>query len=484
MKQKGERYMRRLFSMYFTALILILITVMPLRAAVYEASSLHNAVSRSETVLDLFYDRWERIQDMDLYFDLYGKINWVHNFKVYAVNQGNNQREAVDMRLVRTYGSMTINIPLFRSYSGTMQQRLKPGTGDYGDIKGKEQQESALLHQEPQQQESLISQNNLILGLTATGFHYGLTREGTVDRGAAGSETFTDYKYTQFFDDIFAASLLYRPYFYIHGGIIINRAIEPNDDGTMSYSNTSYSTHRYFVASNLFSFLNMNSTVREDELEELAVGILVNKIVGYINEQASANMPKISITYKQVRLFNDEAYDAVWVSSAYTDAGTPKTATISDSDRERAKLHTLALTLSGNIGNILYYDFLGEFQRPDRPLIDRRTNEEIDFSYARDLRATLGLNLLGGAAVQQGEFLIISGGISRYWDPAIPYHRDSGEGYSAIGGLFKIEGRHFLWSAIPLGYEFTVSRNHSTELRKLVETVDKWVVEAGINVSF
>lgn len=475
--------MRTRISLFCISLCFVIFSSVSLHAAVYEASSLHNAVSRSETVLDLFYDRWERIQDMNLYFDLYGRINWVHNFKVYAVNQGNNQREAVNMRLVRTYGSMTINIPLLRSYTGTMQERLKPGTGDYGDIKGNEQRDSALLHQEQQQEEGLVSRNNLILGLTATGFHYGLTREGTVDRGAAGNETFTDYKYTQFFDDIFAVSLLYRPYFYIHGGIIINRAIEPNDDGTMSYGNTSYSTHRYFVSSNLFSFLNMNSTVRQDELEEMAVGILINQVVGYISEHAGASMPKISITYKQVRLFNDEPYDAVWVGSAYTDTGV-KTSAMSDSERERAKLHTLALTLTGNIGNILYYDVLSEFQRPDRPLYDRRTNEEIDYSPVRDLRATLGLNLLGQAAVQQGEFLIISGGVSRYWDPAIPYHRDSGEGYSAIGGLFKIEGRHFIWSAVPLGYEFTVSRNHSTELRKLVETVDKWVVEAGINVSF
>lgn len=475
--------MRTLFSSLFLSVFLVIVSAVSLHAAVYEASSLHNAVSRSETVLDLFYDRWERIQDMDLYFDLYGRINWVHNFKVYAVNQGSGQRQAVDMRLVRTYGSITINIPLLRSYSGTMQERLKPGTGDYGDIKGKEQQDSALLHQGEQQQEGLVSRNNLILGLTATGFHYGLTRESTVDRGAAGNETFTDYKYTQFFDDIFAASLLYRPYFYIHGGIIINRAIEPNDDGTMSYSNTSHSTHRYFVASNLFSFLNMNSTVRQDELEELAVGILINQIVGYISEHAGTSMPKISVTYKQIRLFNDEAYDAVWVGSAYTDTGL-KTSTMPDGDRERAKLHTLALTLAGNIGNILYYDLLGEFQRPDRPLYDRRTSEEIDFSYARDLRATLGVNLLGRAAVRQGEFLILSGGISRYWDPAIPYHRDSGNDYSVVGGLFKIEGRHFIWSAVPLGYEFTVSHNHATELRKLVETVDKWVVEAGINVSF
>ena len=57
-------------------------------AASYEASSLFNSVGRSETVQDLFFERWETILDRQLYVDWYGKINWVHDFKVHTVNGG------------------------------------------------------------------------------------------------------------------------------------------------------------------------------------------------------------------------------------------------------------------------------------------------------------------------------------------------------------------------------------------------------------
>ena len=46
-----------------------------------------------------------------------------------------------------------------------------------------------------------------------------------------------------------------------------------------------------------------------------------------------------------------------------------------------------------------------------------------------------------------------------------------------------LEGRLFVYG-VPLGFSATVSRNYSGELRKLVETVDKWVYEGSLNVSF
>ncbi len=482
----------RVFLLF--AALFALIPSLPLSAAVYEASTLHNAVSRSETVLDLFYERWERIQDMELYFDWYGKINWVDDFKVNAVNAGTGQRQAVPMTLVRAYGSVTLNFPLLGGYEGAdMQQRLKYGTGKYRDAQKSSGQPSmrkpgdqgidASSAQGEQASESYWKPRNLILGFTATGFHYGLTRKGEIDRGTAGNEEFTDYKYTQFFDDIFAVSLLYRPYFYIHGGVIVNRQIEPNNDGTMDYDNTSDMTKRYFVASNLLSFLNVNSTVRSSELETLAVGVIINQILGIVSDNiAHTRAWRLTLTYKQVRLYNDQPYDPVWVNSAYIFGTTPKTAFITDDERDQAKLHTLAVELGGDLGQILYYSFFGEFQRPDKTLVDRQTNQEIDYSPLREFRAVLGYNFLS-SRIQQGEMFIASVGVSRFWDPAIPIHRENGEGYALWGGTFMLEGRMFVYG-IPLGFGMNVSRNYSRELRRLVEVADKWVLEGSLNVSF
>ena len=101
----------------FLCAILIFLTVSVLiqqtaTANVYEASTLHNAVSRSDTVQGLFYQRWDKIIEESLYLDLYAKINWLNGFQVNSYNRGSGEYEATEMTLVRTYGSITINYPI------------------------------------------------------------------------------------------------------------------------------------------------------------------------------------------------------------------------------------------------------------------------------------------------------------------------------------------------------------------------------------
>ena len=429
-------------------------------SATYDASTLHNAVARSETVLDLFYDRWNRIEEMELYFDWYGKINWVDDFKVYAINAATGEREAVNMTLVRTYGSITINYPILGGYEGAdIKERLKYGTGKY-----KKEEET----------EGLWKPRSLIIGFTASGFHYGLTRESTVDRGSAGSETITDYKYTQFFDDIFAGSLLYRPYFFVHAGIIINNQIEPNDDGTMDYSNSTNRTERYFIATNILSFLNINATRSKEELESIAAGIIVNNLVNVIIERINPIIPVLTITFKSLNLFNDEPYDAVWVK-------TVKTPTIADAEKDSAALYTLSFLINENLYNYVYLDFYAELQQATETLIDKRTNEKIDYAKLRQINGMIGFNFWGD---RKGEMLVASVGLSRYWDVAIPYNRESGDSYHVYGYVFAIESRFFVWGGIPLGIELKASKNYAPELRKLVETTDKYALEMSAYISF
>jgi hypothetical protein len=61
-------------------------------AAVYEASTLYNAVSRSQTVQDLFAERCKAILDKALYVDVYAKINWLYSFKIneWCPNSGDS----------------------------------------------------------------------------------------------------------------------------------------------------------------------------------------------------------------------------------------------------------------------------------------------------------------------------------------------------------------------------------------------------------
>jgi hypothetical protein len=141
-------------------------------AVSYEASSLHNSVTRSESVQEQFFRRWALIEENAWNFDIYGKIDWVPGFSIYSRNRQTGEKEAVDMRLIRTCGGFTY-------------LRQVGEDNDRG--------------------------SDLMLGFTPAGYHYGLTRQAEIDRGSAGSDSVTDYKYTQFFDDIFALSLVWRP---------------------------------------------------------------------------------------------------------------------------------------------------------------------------------------------------------------------------------------------------------------------------------
>ncbi len=213
---------------YLLVMAGVLMTAVPGFPVAYEASTLHNAVARSESVQGLFFQRWQMIQDNNWNFDFYGKINWVPGFKIYTVDRLTDEKKAVDMRLIRTYGGFT-----------WMYQFGEPEPG-------KESEGS-----------------DIQLGISTVGYHYGLTRSAKLDRGTAGTETITDYKYAQFFDDIFAASFVWKPYVYFHGGLLMNNIVEPNEDGTMDYFNSSGLKYRWFIASNILGFLDNKFMLRE-----------------------------------------------------------------------------------------------------------------------------------------------------------------------------------------------------------------------------
>jgi len=450
-----------------------------LYAAVYEASTLHNAVARSETVQDLFFKRWEIIQEKELYIDFYGKLNWVPGFQINTYNKGKDELEPVDMRLVRTYGSITINYPILGGYSkDDMEERKKRGI-DYNKVEPKEGEEK----EKGSGPMGLVKPKNLIVGFTATGFHYGLTRATDVNRGDANDDTVTDYKYSQFFDDIFAASLLYRPYFFIHAGVIVNNQIEPNEDGTMDYGNSSNMKTRYFVCSNLLSFLNMTATTTSSEPEAIAVGVQVTNLLGNFLK-LSPLVPKATITYKQLNLFNDMEYDAVWVKTNKT--GLLSADELNDKTRDNAVLYTMSLLLEENIFNFLYINIYVEGQKAFDTLYEKRIIHEkglendpkpagarVELGTLREVEVSLGVNFM---PKNKASNLILTIGGSRYWDLGIPIHREHPEdGYVLLGGFVALEWQSAYWGA-----EIRASYNDAQEIRKLVETSDKAMLEASI----
>ncbi len=446
--------------------ILITITTLfitsTLSAEVYEASTLHNAVARSETVLNLFYQRWEQMESREQYFDTYLKLNWVKDFNINTFNSGSGEYEPVGMTLVRTYSSMTLSFPLTGTYSGKNSiERLQDGAA-YIPPKA---------DQDTETRKTLWNPRSLVIGFTATGFHYGLTRKAQIDRGTAGSTTVTDYKYTQFFDDIFAATLLYRPYFNIHGGIIINNQIEPNDDGTMDYTESAQMRKRYFIASNLFSFMDLNTAGIGDRMERFVFGLHINPLVSLLFGDPGPRVPQLTITYRLLRLYNDEEYDAVWVQELPEDPVAGKT----EEEKKEASLHTVSFLITRTFAQRAKFSLFIETQKPGRKLIDKRTGETLRFPVTREMYAQADLDYFK----QNNIDLLLSLGVSRLWDPAIPVHRESGRDYWIFGGFIGTSF-HIPWC----GIELKAIKNYSRELRKLTESADKWAFEGSLYIRF
>ena len=441
---------------------IIITCISSLPAEVYEASTLHNAVARSETVLDLFYQRWDQMESREQYFDAYLKMNWVKDFNINALNRGSMEYEPVPMTLVRTYSSMTVSFPGNGEYSGkTLTERLQDG--------------AAYIPPQPEQdttkKEGRWNSRNLVAGFTATGFHYGLTRKAKINRGTAGSTEVTDYKYTQFFDDIFALTLLYRPWINIHGGIIVNNQIEPDDDGTIDYTDSSHMEKRYFVASNLFSFMDLDTAGTGDRIERFSFGLHVNPFFNLLTGNTRSNIPELVITYTLLRLYNDEQYDAVWVKTLPEDPVAGKTG----DEKNEASLHTVSLLLYRTFAERAKISLFVETQKPDQILIEKRTGEKLDFPVAREMYARVDIDYFKQKEID----LVLSLGISRFWDPAIPIHRETGHDYWITGGFI---GTSF---SLPFcGIELKAVKNYSQELRKLVEAADKWAFEGSLFIRF
>jgi len=411
-----------------SAAIMQLFIFTPLFSAVYEASTLHNSVSRSETVQDLYVKRWKVLQEENFYFDIYGKINWVFGFDVNTVNAGSLQTEPTDLRLTRTYGSMTLAMPI----------------GGH----------------RPTPEES-----DLIIAFTTTGFHYGLTKKIEIDRGSAGSESVTDYKHSQFFDDIYAFSILYRPYLTFHGGLIFNNEYAPEDDGTMDYYNPIESYMKKFFAVEVYGCTAFSMNVDNGKPESMKAEVEVNKFVGFFKDVSNIYIPKATIGYERTMAYNDEEFDSVWVDKVKTPL---------DNVKDNANLNLLTLKLIQRLSKSFTLEGFYAAQYITDDIYTKTDKQKIDVSVTKEYYVKINIDPIP-ASPEDVKYKVYTG-VSWYWDPAIAIHRNSPDkGNGAYGWIFggEIDFKNY-------GADFTTEYNFSTELKKLVETTDKWAVEGSM----
>lgn len=402
----------------------------PLFSAVYEASTLHNSVSRSETVQDLFVKRWDILQTKNFYFDIYGKINWVFDFDVNTYNAGTGKTEPTDLRLVRTYGSMTLAIPV---------------TGFRENADG----------------------HDLILALTTTGFHYGLTKSIEINRGSAGSDSVTDYKHSQFFDDIYAFSILYRDYLTLHGGMIFNNEYAPKDDGTMDYTDPVKSYSKFFYALGVMNFMALSMNIDEGKPQSTKAEVKINQLIGLMKDMSNKYYPVFSIGYERTMAYNDELWDSVWVDTA---AGKSAATTY---QKDSAVLNVFSTRLVQRISDFFTIEGFYGAQYITDDIYSKTTGNKINVAKSKEWNILINLD---PANPPEKTTYKVYTGMSWYWDPAIAIHRkDSSKGNAVYGWVLAGEADFEMF-----GGDLKAQYNYSTELKKLLECTDKWSLEGSL----
>ncbi len=438
----------RLLSSVTFWFVYVFILLSPLPAAVYEASTLHDAVARSETVQDLFFNRWDLIHENTACFDLFGILNWVPGYSIRTLNRGTGQIENVDMTLVRTYGSVTAGYPLLKGYDFEGLKSLFSSTGSAEDVRMK----------------PVRDPEDPFLAFTATGFHYGLTRSVEINRGAAGSETVSDYKYSQFFDDMFALSLVWNPWVCVHTGVILNREIIPNADGTMDYGNSASSRLSYMASCEIYSLVALKTSSLKKEIEAFSMSVKLLTLLNLVMENPNVYIPEMQVSYRVLRRYNDEDWEPVWVNIPYS----------SGMKKQRALLHTFGFSARSRGLDPWVVSFDTEFQYVNKTLVDRLTYKRVNVSALRLAEFQLGYDFLNG---RYGSHVILSAGASRFWDPAIPVHRKSGSAYDLYGWIVSLGGSFHIINA-----EIRLSRNDAVELKKLVEASDHLMLEGRLSL--
>ena len=422
-----------------TFLIIILLCISSASFAVtYDASTLHNSVKRSSSVKDLFLDRWTHIEDNRYTFDLFGTLNWVNNFQIFVINRNPNEhvkeKIPVDMRLVRTYGGFAY---------------LHPITYSKKDAENKTA--------------------NFMLAFSTYGYHYGLTKKATIKRGEAGNSSVTDYKFTQFFDDIFAASFFWKTYIHIHSGVLINNAVEPRDDGTLKYFGSSSMERNWFFASNLFLFMNFNFLLKDNRFETFDISVSPTKVYTFFGGELPKYTPELTLGIRRFAMYNDSPYDAVWVKTDKTDLDT----------RDSANLTLYTIMLQGNLIAQSFFNYYMAFQNSSESLIEKRTEEKLNLKPLKEVRMAVGYDFLHMPFWD----LTIETGYSQYWDEAMPLHSAS-DNYKANGFFCSVGFGYTDPDFVSAGLKFTYSNNSSNELRKLIETTNKAIVQVDFYLSF
>ena len=147
--------------------------------------------------------------------------------------------------------------------------------------------------------------------------------------------------------------------------------------------------------------------------------------------------------------------------------------------------------LQGDLIGPSFFNYYTAFQRPSERLIEKRTGEILDLRHLKEMRISVGYDPLRDVIYdpQSKSFwkstpfrFIPEIGYCQYWDEAMPIHTISDK-YKAHGFFGSIDFRYRSPDYVTVGCKFTYSYNNSNELKRLIETTNKMVMQVDAYLS-
>jgi hypothetical protein len=443
-----------------TVLLLTLIPLLQVSALqTYDPGDLVNAIKRGQVLTELYLNRWN-IMENSLSIEELKQMNYQE--KYYHVSRGGYSKtldvyfhgeDILKYPINTPFGKY--NLDLFRIFGSTIVRFDE--LADLGLLKWG-------------------------FAFSAAGYRYGMVKNTKLNDSssisgtpALGQQQVTDYLYSQIFDDLLVLTNIFKPFGYIHVGILLNQQIDPGPDGMLNTADDreEKSGSRVFLDSNLFGFLfvNMGYNTANDKAESLSTRMELFSLLAIPGWTAPRSKypdlylgysyinPSSSLTGKEN--FTAESYKSKMTAFAelfynYYDALFFKAKT-------EVFLKGRTSNESGYIGKQFYGELgfrLDAFTVMSDPeaYYKANTDEETTFlSYY----IILGMSYL------------IDGRLRDFGNPRSETAGFTGGlqmniGTSSLGGTLEIKG----------------SYNYSPKLYNLIEAYDHWIFELSLQIGF
>jgi hypothetical protein len=296
------------------------------------------------------------------------------------------------------------------------------------------------------------------------GYHYGLDRNITIERGSKGSYTAKDSVGVHHYDDIYAASLILKDWFVLHAGIIINDTQILSGRPDFTIIGTENAKRSGFLTLNLLNSFNYSTSALRTPSKDSRFSVAFKPLLKITGISDSFYIPHLVAEYRSQTVYSENPSDPVYVDTPYTSEGILKTTANTPQDSATAEFSYYDISCDQSF-KLFYYRFNMVLQQCRSDLYYRSNLEQVEVPLVKEASFLAGLCL--NPYDRPGIGLFVGYGRSTCWNPAFPGLTEE-QGNDTLKGWCFEAGIDLLFC----GFVFRTYRDYTTSLDILPESYD------------